>query len=50
MINKFYKTLSISENMNLFKIQVNFLKKRNPNFKNVSYETIENFSSLEQYL
>jgi hypothetical protein len=49
-INKFYKTLSISENMNLFKIQVNFLKKRNPNFKNISYETIANFSALEQYL
>ena len=49
-IKKLDKKLSIKEDLNILKMQVNFLKIRNTKFKNISCEIIENFSSLEKYL
>ena len=49
-IKKLDKKLSIKENLNTLKTQVNFLKIRNTKFKNISCEIIGNFSFLEKYL
>ena len=42
-------TLPANESLNLLRTQVNFLKIRMPNYKNISSEIIENFTFLDNY-